>query len=81
MVANTLQLGKHAKNARGIRWEQKGKLMGTHWEQQRSNSRPSPKRQKNMAHLVAWNHLIGCKKVFLPAHILCNFGPRLMVGA
>ncbi len=38
MVANTLQLGKHAKNARGIGWEQKGKLMGTHWEQQRSNS-------------------------------------------
>jgi hypothetical protein len=46
MVANTLQLGKHAENALGIGWEQRGKLMGTHWKQQRSNSPPSPKRQK-----------------------------------
>ncbi len=85
LLGTWLQIHCNLENMLRMRWELDGNKEGNSWEHIGNNkdptAHPPPKDKKNMAHLVAWNHLIGCKKVFLPAHILCHFWPRLMAGA
>ncbi len=75
------ELGEHAGNSLGMWWEHCENFMGTHWEQQKSNTTALPQKKKNLSPQVhaASHHWL--QEIISSNCVLCRFWGRLMAGA